>query len=299
MTPELQKELLEVLDRTNTHKNADKERVIPQEYLDYQARVDQQEISIDSPSSGVPVRCVITRPSEMAAAAPLFINLHGGGFVHPQDGDDDLFCARVAAEIGGVVIDVDYAVAPEYAFPVAFEQCWDVAEWAFAHAAELGVDPRRISIGGHSAGGTLTAAVCLRAAKIGSMRFALQVLDYAALDNAMALEPGGAERSRAFSLFYCDGNARVLKSPYCSPIFASDDMLQNQPRTLIVNAEHCPFRPVTERYGQRLAQAGNEVAFRMFPGSSHGFTIRLMGPWREAQDLIIRYLHNSVVQEVK
>lgn len=109
-------------------------------------------------------------------------------------GDDDLFCARVAAEIGGIVVDVDYAVTPEYVFPTAFEQVWDVAEWAFAHAKELGADSNRISIGGHSAGGALTAAICLRAAKTGNMKFALQILDYAALDNAMSFEPGGNEQ---------------------------------------------------------------------------------------------------------
>ena len=196
-------------------------------------------------------------------------------------------------------MDVDYAVTPEYVFPTAFEQVWDVAEWAFAHAKELGADSNRISIGGHSAGGALAAAICLRAAKTGNMKFALQILDYAALDNAMSFEPGGNERSRAFSMLYCDGNVRVLKSPYCSPVFASGEMLKNQPRTLIINAEHCPFRTVTERYGQRLAQVGNEVAFRLFPGSAHGFTIRMTGAWLEAQDLIIRYLKKAEYREVK
>ena len=68
---------------------------------------------------------------------------------------------------------------------------------------------------------------------------------------------------------------------------------------MIINAEHCPFRTVTERYGQRLAQAGNEVAFRLFPGSAHGFTIRMTGSWLEAQDLIIRYLKKAEYREVK
>ena len=299
MTKELLQEQLEILDRTNMHKNAAKERVIPESYLAYKNQVEQKETMLESPSTGVPVRCVITKANNLEKDAPLFINLHGGGFVHPQDGDDDLFCARVEAEIGGIVVDVDYAVTPEYVFPTAFEQVWDVAEWAFAHAKELGADSNRISIGGHSAGGALTAAICLRAAKTGNMKFALQILDYAALDNAMSFEPGGNERSRAFSMLYCDGNVRVLKSPYCSPVFASGEMLKNQPRTLIINAEHCPFRTVTERYGQRLAQAGNEVAFRLFPGSAHGFTIRMTGAWLEAQDLIIRYLKKAEYREVK
>ena len=122
MTKELLQEQLEILDRTNMHKNAAKERVIPESYLAYKNQVEQKETMLESPSTGVPVRCVITKANNLEKDAPLFINLHGGGFVHPQDGDDDLFCARVAAEIGGIVVDVDYAVTPEYVFPTAFEQ---------------------------------------------------------------------------------------------------------------------------------------------------------------------------------
>ena len=106
MTKELLQEQLEILDRTNMHKNAAKERVIPESYLAYKNQVEQKETMLESPSTGVPVRCVITKANNLEKDAPLFINLHGGGFVHPQDGDDDLFCARVAAEIGGIVVDV-------------------------------------------------------------------------------------------------------------------------------------------------------------------------------------------------
>lgn len=93
MTKELLQEQLEILDRTNMHKNAAKERVIPESYLAYKNQVEQKETMLESPSTGVPVRCVITKANNLEKDAPLFINLHGGGFVHPQDGDDDLFCA--------------------------------------------------------------------------------------------------------------------------------------------------------------------------------------------------------------
>ena len=299
LSEEQVKEQLEILDRTNMHKNAAKERVIPEDYLEYQTKVERTERMLESVSTGVAVRCVFTKAVDCLKSMPIFINLHGGGFIHPQDSDDDLLCAHIANAIQGLVIDVDYAVTPYYVFPTAFEQVWDVAEWVFAHAEELKADSTRISIGGHSAGGALAAAVCLRAAKSGHMHFALQILDYAALDNAMAFETAGNERSRAFSTLYCGGNIRLLSSPYCSPVFASDEMLKNQPRTLVINAEFCPFRKITERYGQRLAQAGNEVAFKSYRGSAHGFTVRMTGAWQDAQELMIRYLRNSKVREVQ
>ena len=84
MTKELLQEQLEILDRTNMHKNAAKERVIPESYLAYKNQVEQKETMLESPSTGVPVRCVITKANTLEKDAPLFINLHGGGFVHPQ-----------------------------------------------------------------------------------------------------------------------------------------------------------------------------------------------------------------------
>ena len=60
MTKELLQEQLEILDRTNMHKNAAKERVIPESYLAYKNQVEQKETMLESPSTGVPVRCVIT-----------------------------------------------------------------------------------------------------------------------------------------------------------------------------------------------------------------------------------------------
>ena len=75
MTKELLQEQLEILDRTNMHKNAAKERVIPESYLAYKNQVEQKETMLESPSTGVPVRCVITKANNLEKDAPLFINL--------------------------------------------------------------------------------------------------------------------------------------------------------------------------------------------------------------------------------
>lgn len=290
MTEEQRKEQLEILDRTNMHKKMNAERVVPEEYKAYEDKVERSELTIESPSSGVPVRCVITKAKERSDKAPVFINLHGGGFIHPQDSDDDMFCARVAAEIKGITVDVDYGCTPQYVFPVAFQQSFDVTVWVFEHLEELGADGERISVGGHSAGGALTAAICMKTAKEGNIKLYKQILDYAAIDNYMAMEEGGAERSRAFSTLYSDGNIDVLKDPYCSPYFAADEMLKNLPDTLVINALKCPFCEKNEEFGRRMAHMGNNVTLRTFTESVHGFTVRLQGEWQEAQKLIIEFL---------
>ncbi|WP_058043073.1 alpha/beta hydrolase fold domain-containing protein [Streptomyces roseifaciens] len=72
------------------------------------------------------------------------------------------WAARIADGAGAVVISVGYRLAPENRFPAALDDAYAVLTWVAEHAAELGIAPERIAIGGHSAGAGLAAAVTLR-----------------------------------------------------------------------------------------------------------------------------------------
>lgn len=289
LTAEDKMELEEVLKRTGAHRETGAAtRVIPEWYQANMEKVDRKEIVLPVPKAGAPVRCVITAAKDKADDCPVHINMHGGGFIFRQDGDDDLYCAHVAARIRGIVIDIDYASSRDYPYPMAFNQSYEVVRWVFGQCSAWGADPEKVSIGGHSAGGCLAAAISLKAAETKDFRLCLQILDYAATDNYMAYEEGGAERSRAFSDYYADGERERLKEPYASPAYATVDMMGGQPRTLIVNAARCPFCKINEEYGKRLVEAGTEVIMKRFLNSRHGFVIRMLDEWQEAQELIIR-----------
>lgn len=296
LTAEQKKELFLVLDRTGAHREAGQaERKIPEEYKKFQELVIRKKVVVDVPAVDLPVECYVTKAKNMQDGCPVHINMHGGGFVYLQDQDDDLYCAHVAAEIHGIVVDIDYASSREYAYPAAFEQCYQVVKWVFEQCELWGADPLKVSMGGHSAGGCLSAAIALKAAQTGDFKVCMQVLDYAANDNYMPMEDASpqAERYRAFSLLYADGNSELLKSPYVSPAYAGDEMLKNQPRTVIIGAEKCPFCELNEKFGLRLAAAGNEVVMKRFKNSRHGFTVRMLDEWQEAQELIIREILNG------
>lgn len=97
---------------------------------------------------------------------PAYMHMHGGGFVFGSLGSDDAVCARIAANLGVVVLNVNYRHTPEHAYPTAWDDVEDAFAWLHEQAragGELqGVDGRRVVVGGVSAGGMLAASLTLR-----------------------------------------------------------------------------------------------------------------------------------------
>ena len=94
---------------------------------------------------------------------PVILYIHGGGFVTESVDSYNRVCWNLAKHTGHVVVAIDYPLAPEYRFPTQIEDCYAVAKAVFADRSLLNTDPDSITIMGDSAGGNLTAALCLMA----------------------------------------------------------------------------------------------------------------------------------------
>lgn len=247
-----------------------------------------------------PSRVFEVRPPEgTEGLLPLFVNIHGGGFVRGYQPRDTMFCAFLASRLGCVVLDIDYRLAPEHPFPAALHECHDVLEWAFENAESLGVDPARIAIGGHSAGGNLTAAICLMAAEHGSFRPCAQLMSYPFLDAVTPpqdkLEPHSifpAERLQAFNVLYA-GVPEALSNPLLSPVLADPLLLAKLPPALIITAGLDPLRFEAHRYGAMLAAAGCPLRQVDFAGADHGFLIAGHSAWREGRETVVGWLEEA------
>lgn len=241
------------------------------------------------------VTCYVFTAKNRTANCPVHINVHGGGFVRPHVERDEIYSAKVADAIGGIVVDVDYKLAPEYPFPTAFHEAYEVCRWTFSKLKEWDADEKRVSMGGHSAGANLTAAVALKANQTKEFALCLQVLDYGAFD--MATDPADkkesaanlipAERGRMFTEAYTDGNMSLAKNPYCSPLMAPEEMLKGLPEALVVAAGQDNFRFEDMEYGVRMALAGNKVTIKCFTESKHGFIVHCTEEWEAGQKLVI------------
>ena len=217
----------------------------------------------------VPVR--IYRPRDAQGA---IVWLHGGGFVMGDLETEHPWAVRIADGSSAVVISVGYRRAPEHRFPAALDDAYAVLAWAAEHAAELGIDPERIAVGGHAAGAGLAAAVALRARDQQGPPIRFQLLNQPELDDRQETwsarhftdTPFMTRDKVAASWRHYLGAASA--SPYAAPARAAD--LSGLPPAYITSAEFDPNRDEAITYALRLLQAGVTVELHQWPGTFHG-----------------------------
>ncbi len=258
------------------------------------------ELVVPGPEGAPDVRVRHYRPSGHVGQLPALVYFHGGGFVVGSLDLYDADCRRIAAEVGAVVVSVDYRLAPEHPFPAPLEDCYAALVWVSEHAAELGVDPDRIAVGGESAGGGLAAGVALLARDRGGPRLCLQFLGIPELDDRMESESMrtlGADgipiTTRANGVISWDsylgtglrGTDRV--SPYAAPARATD--LAALPPAIVTAYEFDALRDEDIAYAQRLLSAGVPTELHVYAGAFHACT------WLSNVDICEQMLGDLVV----
>jgi len=252
---------------------------------------------LDMEAEGFPFTVYQCVPDQISDSAPLFINIHGGGWYVPHEDNDLYFSCWLASQIKGVVLSVDYTTSDQAPWEVMFGQCYRVLEYAFANAVSLGCSRDRISVGGYSAGGHLTAGLALKAAAEG-YPLRQQIICYAPLDMGKKVEEPASDaaaqrmqiRMKCFLDLLFRREERYLENPYANPYIAGDEMLKGLPRTLVITAGKCGFRFENEAYGLRMAQQGIEVTLKRFPDARHGFIPHFADYWEPAAEMMVRAL---------
>ncbi|MFF9012573.1 alpha/beta hydrolase [Streptomyces sp. NPDC014870] len=217
----------------------------------------------------VPVR--IYRPKDARGAV---LWLSGGGWVVGDLDTERHWGARLAAGSGAVVISVNYRRSPEHRFPAALDDVYAVLSWTAEHAAELGIDPERIAVGGHSAGGGLAAAVALRARDEQGPAIRFQVLNQPALDDRQetwsqrTFTDTPAHDRETLAVAWRHYLGAQPATPYAAPARAAD--LSGLPPAYISTAELDPLRDEDLDYALRLLRAGVPVELHQWPGTFHG-----------------------------
>lgn len=94
-------------------------------------------------------------------ALPVYIHLHGGGYLYGTLSSEDAICSRIACGAEVVVLNVNYRHTPEHIYPTAWNDVEDAFEWAHAHMTDLGGNGQKVVVGGISAGAQFAASLTL------------------------------------------------------------------------------------------------------------------------------------------
>jgi arylformamidase len=140
--------------------------------------------------------------------APVFAWIHGG-YWRSSSKEENAFVAPGLVQQGITVVNIDYSLAPAVSLDEIVRQIRSSVAWIYRNLARYGADPRRIHIGGHSAGGHLTGMVAcsgwhssydlpedvVGAALCVSGLFELEPLRHTFVNDNLLLDPAVAARN--------------------------------------------------------------------------------------------------------
>ena len=226
---------------------------------------------------GTPPLRIYRPKTRRSDAALLFI--HGGGFVVGSARTTDFRCGDVCRELGMTVVALDQRLSPEHPYPLPLDDCLAAWHWIQNSAASLGVDARRVAIGGASSGGGLAAGLVLRIRDAGGVQPLAQWLLAPMLDDRTAARH---ELDDVGHPVWTNALNRMAWRSYLGrepgdadvPAWAAPARRENfsgLPPAFIGVGDIDLFYEENARYVEALKQHGVAVTFDVIPGAPHGF----------------------------
>jgi acetyl esterase len=228
-----------------------------------------------------PVAVRVYEPDRRAAEpTPAVLFLHGGGFVMGSAESEHVAAGVLCVALGVVVVSVDYRLAPEHPYPAALEDSYRAIRWVHDEAGLLRIDPGRVAVVGHSAGGGLAAALAILARDRGGPPICFQYLGIPELDDRLSTASSrafvdtplwnrtGAELSWKYYLGELHGSADMPIT--AAPGRAEPRQLADLPSAYVSAMENDPLRDEAIEYALSLLKAGVSVELHTFPGTFHG-----------------------------
>ena len=223
-------------------------------------------------------RCQLYRPADAPdGPLPVIVYFHGGGFTVGSSEDCDFLARKLSFTNHALVVSANYRSAPEFAFPVPFDDACDVYRWVADHGEQIDADPSRLVVAGDSAGSNLAAAIPVRAHDEGFrvpdavvMLGAFADFQFERWPSFLELAPRGIVYDMPFAGFI--RGAYVSATPWnhrwVSPIEAD---LTGYPLAVVVAGTHDPIVDSAVAFARRIREAGGETVDYFPAGMPHGF----------------------------
>jgi acetyl esterase len=245
-------------------------RVTPKFMVKPGPAVDTENVVVKGRNGPIPAR-VYTRPCNRAGA-PAILFIHGGGFVDCGVDFCDSVQRGLAQRTGYVVVGLSYRLAPEYPFPAALHDCADVLQWMH-DTRPGGLDPQRIAVGGESAGGNLTVALCLYTRDNDGPAIGHQSVYYPFADTSLSspgwdsdLMPGINRKAGELMVRLYAGDE--VHNPLVNVLGAD---LHGLPPATVITCGHDVLHTDGVRLAGALRAAGVETLHTHYDDMPHGF----------------------------
>jgi acetyl esterase/lipase len=199
-----------------------------------------------------------------AAPRPIVVFWYGGSFERGRK-EHYRFVGATLAEAGYVAIVPDYRVYPDVRFPAFVDDGAAAVAWAVSHAAELGGDPDRVFLAGHSAGAHIAAMVAYDAPRLDRVGVSRdKIRGFIGLSGPYALDPDNDTLRTIFSAPYVHADWQPVQRAQAGA-----------PPALLVHgdADDVVWVAHTRKMAERLRALGVDVTERIHPGRGHADTV--------------------------
>ena len=232
------------------------------------------------PTDAGPITVRVYKPlNAPTGQLPVLVYTHGGGYVIASVTAYDSSTRALANAAQCMVVSVAYRQAPEHRLPAAQEGTYAVTQWVMKNVSGWGGDPKRVAVGGESAGGGLATTTCMMARDRGGMMPIHQMLVYPYVDlsysgvNAQSARENKTTIPLNTPMLPWFSNYALPTSAYgrnamASPTFGSTNGL---PPATVVAAELDPLRSQVAQYAYQLIRSGVPVNMRLYKGVTHEF----------------------------
>lgn len=239
--------------------------------------VDESEHTINA--DGFKIVLNIVRPAGVDTVLPVFIFIHGGGWVLGDYPTHKRMVRDLVVVSGAAGVFVNYTRTPDAVYPQAINEIFAATKWVAANGHEINVDGKRLAIAGNSVGGNMTAVTALKAKANNGPEIKLQIMMWPIVD--ANFETGsylrfGEDRFLTtplmkwmYDMYIPDPEKR--KDIYASPLQATKEQLTGLPPALIQVAENDVLRDEGEAYGRKLDEAGVRTTVVRYNGVIHDF----------------------------
>lgn len=239
--------------------------------------VERTDYHVSGPKDSPDVLVRVHRPRSAKGQLPCAYWIHGGGYIVGSVALDDARFDAWCQSHNLVGVSVDYRLAPETPYPGPLEDAYAGLKWVHEHAAEIGVDPSRIGIGGQSAGGGLAAGLALLVRDRGEIPITFQLLIYPMIDDRRITASSRWDVPAWPPL----SNETGWKA-YLGPLFETDDVpvyaaparavdLAGLPPAFVNVGTLDGFLDEDVDYAMRMIRSGVPVELHVYPGAPHGF----------------------------